>query len=365
VLNEAYFHLLTATIDSEQDGVFIVRLRGENPLTPPVLYANPAFSRITGYTQDDLANGVYPRIFGEFTNIRDVEERSRDVLSGRAVVTEVELARKDGSRFWAEVRAHPLESPAIHCALSIHDVTERRRNQEAMQLLSEAISQASDFMLVTDATSIAEGGPRIVYANRAFLDATGFTEAELIGQPYLCIYSSKNTQLLMRSIRNAIEDGKTSNREVLAQRKDGGEFWIEAVERPFLTRHGRKLRLLVGRDITHRRRSTTQLSLLYTAAEQALTPIIIYEFDNQGYPLVSYENEIAAVRGRYELVTIWARDDEAAAAMRERLARGDEVVLTYKEPGETVYFVARAIRSDARIEAVLTQERIGAGKDER
>lgn len=347
--------LLAATVDSEQDGVFIIRLRGENPLAPPILYTNPAFSRITGYTQEDLANGMYPRIFGTTTNLRDVEERSNEVLNGRAVVTELELYRKDGTRFWAEVRAHPLEHPTIHCALSIHDITERRRNQEAMQLLSEAVSQASDFMIVTDTTPLADGGPRVLYVNRSFLEATAYTEAEFIGEPYMRIFSPNNSTLLMTSIRNSIEAGETSYREVLARRKDGGEFWIEAVERPFVTRHGTQLRLLVGRDITHRRRSTMQLSLLFAAAEQATTPIVIYETDEHGRLTVSYENAIAARRGYYHLLELLAHDD--AGDLPRRLDTGEVIEMVYERDGTSVWFYARAIRNEARLEAVLTQER--------
>jgi PAS domain S-box-containing protein len=355
---EHFSDLLAATIDSEQDGVFIVRVRDEDPLKPPVIYANAAFSRITGYTQDDLANGIYPRILGERSDVESIGESSRAVQSGRAVVTEVELYRKDGSRFWAEVRAHPLEDPVVHCALSIHDITARRRNEEAMQLLYEAISQASDLMIVTDTTPISDGGPRILYVNRAFLEATGYEERELLGEPYLFIYSENNAPLLMKSIRGSIEAGEPSYREVLVRRKDGGDFWVESVERPFVTRHERQLRLLVGRDITIRRRSTTQLSLLYSAAELASTPIIIYEPACKNGLTVLYENEAAASREHYHLADIWQRDDDEARVVRERLTAGDLVDITYARNDERVHLTARAIRTESRIEAVLTQERV-------
>jgi PAS domain S-box-containing protein len=348
--------LLRATIDSEQDGVFIVRLRDEDPLSPPVLYANPAFSRITGYANGDLRGGVYPRLFGELTNLTLVTEQVKAILRGQPVEVEVELYRKDGTRFWAEVRAHPLESPTVHCALSIHDITARRLSQEIMQFLTEAISQASDFVIVAETQPAGEGGPRILYANRAYLDATGFEASEVIGKPRSLIYSETNAAPVMAAIRDAVECSRENFREVLARRRDGSDFWIEFTDRPFTTHTGRELRLLVGRDITVRRRSTNQLSLLYLAAEQATTPIVIYDVEADGELEVSYENAIAASRNYYHLPAVLSRT--GGGELRQRLDRGEVVELEYDRNGEHVRLYARAIRNASRLETVLTQERL-------
>ena len=365
--HERFRTILTATIDSEPDAVFIVRLRGGSLLAPPVIYVNPAFGRMTGYTQDDLTAGIYPRLLGDASNRLLVGENARAVLRGEAVVTEVQLYRKDGSTFWAEVRAHPLESPTIHCALTIRDITDRRSAQEAMNMLSEGVGQASDFMIVTDETPLSAGGPKILNVNRAFLEATGYEEAQLVGSPYTTIYSPNNTALVMDAIRRAIEAEQPNYREVLAQRKDGSEFWIEFVDRPFTTRHGRRLRLMVGRDITVRRRSTNQLSLLFAATEQAETPIIIYDANDDGELTFSYENESAAQRRHYHLLELWKRADSEGRSTRRRLESGEVTIVTYARSddsgaSELVQMAARPIRNESRLEAVLTQERILATK---
>ena len=365
--HERFRTILTAAIDSEPNGVFIVRLRGGSLLAPPVIYVNPAFARMTGYTQDDLAAGIYPRLLGDASNRLLVGENARAVLRGEAVVTEVQLYRKDGTTFWAEVRAHPLESPTIHCALTIHDVTERRSAQEAMNVLSEGVGQASDFMIVTDETAPSAGGPKILHVNRSFLDATGYQEAELIGSPYTIIYSPHNTPLVMDAIRRAIEADQPNYREVLAQRKDGSEFWIEFVDRPFSTRHGRRLRLMVGRDITVRRRSTNQLSLLFAATEQAETPVVIYDANDDNGLTLSYENESAAQRQHYHLLELWGRHDAEGRSIRRRLESGEVCIVTYTRTddsgaSELVQMAARPIRNESRLEAVLTQERMLATK---
>ena len=155
--------------DNAPAGIFIVRLRDADLLSPPVVYTNPTFWRMTGYTQDELEAGVYPRILGEHTNRRVVGEYVQAVLRGESVVTDLQLRRKDGTPFWCEVRAHPLETPTVHCAVILLDTTARREAQDAMSLLTEGIAQASDFVIVTDDTPPSDGGPRILHVNRSFL----------------------------------------------------------------------------------------------------------------------------------------------------------------------------------------------------
>ena len=230
-------------------------------------------------------------------------------------------------------------------------------------MLSEGVGQASDFMIVTDDTLPSAGGPKILNVNRSFLDATGYDEAELIGSSYTGIFSPQNTPVVMDAIRRAIEAAQPNYREVLAQRKDGSEFWIEFVDRPFTTRFGRRLRLMVGRDITVRRRSTNQLSLLFAATEQAETPIIIYDADDEGELTFSYENESAAQRQHYHLLELWKRNDAEDRSNRRRLESGELVIVTYTRSddsgaSELVQMAARPIRNESRLEAVLTQERI-------
>jgi PAS domain S-box-containing protein len=365
--HERFGSLMGAMADNAPAGIFIVRLRGADLLSPPVVYTNPTFSRMTGYSRAELDAGVYPRILGEDTNPRLVGEYAKAVLGGESVVTELQLRRKDGTPFWAEVRAHPLETPTIHCAVILLDTTARREAQDAMSLLTEGVAQASDFMIVTDDTQLADGGPKILTVNRSFLDATGYEEAQLVGSPYTIVYSPHNPALVMEAIRRAIEAHQPNYREVLAHRKDGSEFWIEFVDRPFVTRHGRRLRLMVGRDITLRRSSTNQLSLLFAVTEQAETPVIIYDADENGNLVVSYENAAATGRHYYHLQELWKRRDTEGRSTRQRLERGEPADVTYTHIDangsvELVQMLARPIRNESRLEAILTYERVLSAK---
>jgi len=55
-------------------------------------------------------------------------------------------------------------------------------NTERLRLLESVVVNANDAVLITEAEPINLPGPRIVYCNAAFTRATGYTQAEVLGQ---------------------------------------------------------------------------------------------------------------------------------------------------------------------------------------
>ena len=53
---------------------------------------------------------------------------------------------------------------------------------EEPRLLAAILGSVGDAILVTEARSINEPGPRIVYANESFTRMTGYTAEELVGK---------------------------------------------------------------------------------------------------------------------------------------------------------------------------------------
>jgi PAS domain S-box-containing protein len=353
--------LLAAAIEHQPMAVFVVRFDGADPLNPPIVYINEAFCRLTGYSRGEVAEGTYPRIVGPLTDLGLIASQARRVADGEhVVVPEVALYHRSGKAFWARVHAHPLEGSVPHGVLVLEDISESREREKQLALLSEAVEQASDFVIVTDTRSHEQGGPRFVYVNRALFEATGYTVDEIIGQPYTLIYSPNNDSAFMKSVRDAIEAGEPNYREMLAVRKDGSEFWIEFVAKPFAAGN-QTYRLSIGRDITLRKRAFNQIALLFSALEQSPHRVILYERDASGELAPSYENEPAAALGSYRLQKIWQSESDAARTFRQNLLAGESVEQVYAEEIEGVpaltELVASGIRNGNQLAAVMTTER--------
>lgn len=354
--------LLGAAIERQPLALFIVRFEGDNLLAPPVVYANPAFYELTGYTDAERARGLYPRIFGPATDLALVADSAEHVLRGEdVVVPEIQLYRRNGETFWARVHSHPIDFDLPHAALILEDITTQREREHRIALLDEAVEQALDFVMVTDSHTIAEGGPRFVYVNRPFFEATGYERDELIGQPYTTIYSPNNDPAAMEALRANIDAGKPNYREMIARRKDGSDFWIEFVAKPF-TSMGKHYRLSIGRDITLRKRAFNQIALLVATLEQSPNRIALYEPDISGELALSYENEPAANAGLYRALQLWNSQTEQGRQFRDRLLAGEEIQHVYTEQIDgapaLVELSVRGVRNGSEIGAFLSTERV-------
>jgi PAS domain S-box-containing protein len=97
---------------------------------------------------------------------------------------------------------------------------ERMRQQGG--LFVEAVRVTRMPMIVTDAT--LPGNP-ITFANAAFLNLSGYTIEELLGQDPHFMNGEKTDPKAVHRYQTAIAEGRDETLEILQYRKDGTSFW--------------------------------------------------------------------------------------------------------------------------------------------
>jgi PAS domain S-box-containing protein len=104
--------VLGAVVDRMSDMVLVTEA---DPVEEPgmrILFANPAFEKISGYRIED-ALGRSPRfLHGPGTSPAEVAKLEESLRARRPVRTELTLYRSDGTAFGAEVDAYAARSPA-------------------------------------------------------------------------------------------------------------------------------------------------------------------------------------------------------------------------------------------------------------
>jgi len=95
------------------------------------------------------------------------------------------------------------------------------------KLLSRVAELTGDALLIAEATSAGESGPRIVYANPAFERQTGYAAAEIVGESPQILQLPIANGTAFEPLCRALDSGEQAVMEFLARRKDGGEFWAE------------------------------------------------------------------------------------------------------------------------------------------
>ena len=110
----------------------IVMVTETEPFEDPgmrVLFVNPAFERITGYTAGE-ALGRSPRFLrGPATSADEILRMETALRARKPVRAELLNYKKDGTPFWAEIEASTLISPSTGAEFFVfieRDITSRR-----------------------------------------------------------------------------------------------------------------------------------------------------------------------------------------------------------------------------------------------
>jgi diguanylate cyclase (GGDEF)-like protein/PAS domain S-box-containing protein len=114
-------------VESSPEGVVLIDVQGADH---PVVYVNPAFEALTGYSAAELV-GRNLRLLQADDREQDGRHRLRDAMSrGETCRVLLRNYRKDGSLFWNEMTVVPLRHPdgcVTHYAGHHRDAGERLR----------------------------------------------------------------------------------------------------------------------------------------------------------------------------------------------------------------------------------------------
>ena len=119
----------------------------------PIVYANPAFFRITGYAPEEVIGRNCRFLQGPGTDPAHVHAIRRAIAERRSLDIELVNYRRDGTRFVNELHISPVFGPdgALRHFFGIqHDVTARERlaraNLRARRQAERASAEKSDFL---------------------------------------------------------------------------------------------------------------------------------------------------------------------------------------------------------------------------
>jgi PAS domain S-box-containing protein len=186
-------------------------------------------------------------------------------------------------------REHNVELVAANAALQA-EVAERRRAEEAVEILSLAIEQTADSVLITNREGLIE------YVNPAFEDMTGYTRAEAIARTPRLLKSGLHPSAFYQVLWRTVLSGQTFRSTMRNRRKNGALYDEDQTISPVRDGTGTITHFVsTGRDITRRRTMEAALRRLNTALEQEATRIAGILHDEAGQFLTASHITLADV----------------------------------------------------------------------
>ncbi|MDD3447646.1 MAG: EAL domain-containing protein [Gammaproteobacteria bacterium] len=141
---------------------------------------------------------------------------------------------------------------------------ERQAAEGRMRMLSRALEQTADAVMITDA------GGRIEFVNPAFTRITGYSAAEAVGRPASLLKSGRHKAKLYTALWRNLAAGRTFQGTLVNRRRDGSLYSEEKTITPLFDDDGAITHYIsTGRDIT--RHIEDEQRIRYLSSRDPLT----------------------------------------------------------------------------------------------
>ncbi|MDE3736399.1 EAL domain-containing protein [Pseudomonas resinovorans] len=200
------------------DGLLITRISDGL-----LLEANDGFSRITGYSQPEVAERSTLEL-GLWANPADRQHMIQLIGDqGSLHHFTTAIRTKNGQVRICELSAQPIPIGGEPCLLTIaRDVTERQQMQEKLLQAATVFESTAEGVMITDT------GQRITAVNRAFSEITGYSESEALGQSPRLLASGQHDSAFYAAMWHQLEREGHWQGEIWNRRKNGEPYpeWL-------------------------------------------------------------------------------------------------------------------------------------------
>jgi len=213
--------------------------------TGQIFDANPAAAAFYGWSLQELCH----------MNIDDI-----NTLPFSEIEKEMALAKKNGKVYFefkhrkvdgvvtdVEVFSSSINISGKQYFYSIiHDISEKKKQEHRIRLLSRSVEQSPVAITITDREGIIE------YVNPAFTKITGYSFNEVIGENPRLLKSGKTPDTVYIELWKTITAGKTWYGEIQNKKANGEFYWLNKAISPIYVNNVLTNFVSISEDITER-----------------------------------------------------------------------------------------------------------------
>ncbi len=193
------------------------------------------------------------------------------------VCSEGWFSRQAGRDRYLLITAAPIRNGGgelIGAIQTLEDITDRKRTEEQLRKLSQAVEQSPATVVITDVMG------NIEYVNRKFTQTTGYSPDEVLGQNPRILKGGDKPQAYYRKMWETLRSGYEWHGEFLNRKKNGELFWENALIAPMKNAAGAITHYIASKEeISERKQSQEEmkgtLSLLNAALESTADGILV------------------------------------------------------------------------------------------
>lgn len=261
--------LLRSALEQSFNSVLITDAQ-PGPMGPRIVYANPAFCEMTGYSAAELL-GQTPRILQGAQTSPEVLQTLRECLQADRFFRGSTINyRKDGRPYTVEWNISQVKDEAgvtTHYVSVQQDISAVTEARATSQLLAQALDATQDAVMIANAQG------EIEFVNHGFELITGYSRVEALGQNPAMLKSGEHTEAFYGRLWAAIQSGQTFRAVFINRHKQGHLIHCEETVSPIRDAGGAVTHFVsVIRDQTAR--AHTEQTLREQATRDPLTDLL-------------------------------------------------------------------------------------------
>ncbi len=171
-----------------------------------------------GYTKDEIIGYSIFKLYHPDCMDKVKEAFNSFVETGEIHNAELQLMRKDGSKFDVTLNVTAVrdeKGKVLYSRSCWIDISERKKAEERARRYSQAMEQSGEAIIITDNQGV------IQHTNPAFTLITGYTEDEAIGNKNSLLKSGTQDSKFYEKMWHTIRSGQTWQDKVINKKKNG------------------------------------------------------------------------------------------------------------------------------------------------
>jgi len=238
-----------------------------------IQFESPSAKDVLGYEPQELeGTSIWNYVHPDDREVLQAKMEAALSDPDRRPTTEFRFRHADGTWRLLESSGRRLpEDTDLGTFIGVsRDVTERRRLEEQVRLLADAVERAETGVVITG-PQLDPPGPKIQYVNPAMMEITGYSEAELLGNTPRMLQGPKTSREPLDRLKRRLSAGKSVTDEVVNYRKDGTPYYVRWRIAPIQNDDGETTHFVsVQQDVTAEKEREQELEHRVQERTQAL-----------------------------------------------------------------------------------------------
>ncbi len=233
-----------------------------------ITIANQSFADISGYSIDELVGKNAADLLITEESLEIFNSKSDLRKNGKTDSYEVKVIDKMRNiRHWFISGAPNYDAAGTRIGtIGIHlDITEQKKQEEKLYLLSLIADKNLNAVVVADASG------NIEWANKSFIDISGYTMAELIGKkPGHLLQGKESNPETISYLREQIKKGLPFNCEIINYSKQGNKYWVNIQGQALYNKEGEIIKFFaIEENITEKKEFEEKKEFLVKSLAQS------------------------------------------------------------------------------------------------